>query len=869
MASASAIKAGEAFVRIFLDKDDVDKGLKQLQANLNRFARTAQQVGLSLTAIGGAALFGLSRAVKAANEVELTGRRLDAVFRDGADAAREFARTLATEIGASRFEIEKALTTFKSFFAEIVDSEEQQTAFARRLTTLSRDFAAFQGLTPEDSLQRFISALSGSPEVLDRFGINLKAAAIDANLAERGIDGTTESVSEFQKVISRLEIIERTLGEQGAIGKAREELNKFNGRLTQAKAAVLDFLVAVGRPLLTALKPVLIAFTALVTSLTFLADTFPFLTVAISAAAVSIGALGVTLVALSVGARAASFSMGLLSKAAISAGISLAAPISSIRSIVQVSKILNESILTTTATMVLGGKRVAILGSIVSKLAPIFSRVASVIKLIASPIALVVAGVGAVLGILVLLARRLTQIFGPLGPLFEKIGATFSAFARGAIDLATRAAGAVRAFVREFLGLGPAIDFVAKLFSGYFSLLKEGFDEVREVFSDITDFLGLTNKTKVEIAAEQSAGPSLTPEEIAAQEEDIARRRKEVVERIEDLQIASIRDTTARAIAEIEKRYEREVELAEDSAEVIAALQQAKEQELANLRLKLVEQYYRRLETLDNQIARERASGINNEFERRKREAEISRDIALRAENVTQSEREKIAELFAARIANIDKDRAESVAEFELQLQNEILQAQSSGIESRLLLELDAIKRKYDEERKEAERLGSDLEAVDAARRAREEQAFREDQQRRAEAIAELEQRRADAEEDVQRQIDRLDIDLGAGTEFEKALKRLELDRVEALVDSEADADSINELFDKRERLLRQQDAADRLDSQQGRAFGAFNAQQIAAFGTAAEPLSRQEQIAQDQLEEQRKTNRELRELNQKQGAAA
>lgn len=310
MASASAIKAGEAFVRISLENEGLERGLKITQAKLNRFAVTASKVGLSIGAIGTVGAAGLTKAVSAANQVELTGRRLEAVFRDSSDAARDFAKTLAVEIGESRFALERTLTTFKSFFAEIVEGDDLQIEFSENLTKLSRDFAAFQGLTSEDALQRFISALSGSPEVLDRFGINLKAAAIDADLAARGIEGTTATVSEFQKVLSRIRIIEQTLGSQGAIGKARQELVTFSGAARAAGNAVFDFTVAIGQSLLPVLRPLVATFANVAQGFTQLANAAPVLTVAFAAIVGGGLFLSAALVAAGVAAAGLSFAIG-------------------------------------------------------------------------------------------------------------------------------------------------------------------------------------------------------------------------------------------------------------------------------------------------------------------------------------------------------------------------------------------------------------------------------------------------------------------------------------------------------------------------------------------------------------------------------
>lgn len=870
MPSRSAIKAGEAYVRVFLDKTDTERGLKQLQASLNKFARTTKAVGLSLSAIGGAALFGFSRAVRAANEIELTGRRLNAVFKEGADDAREFAKVLAKEIGASRFEIERSLTTFQAFATGVGFAGKQSTKLAQDLTILSRDFAAFQGLDEGESLQRFISALSGSPEVLDRFGINLKAAAIDAQFAAKGIDETTESASEFQKVLARYDIILKTLQEQGAVGKARQELDKFNGRFQQAKAAALDFLVAVGEPLLAALKPVIIAFTTITKALTLFAETFPLVSVAAGGLAVAVTALGGALLLVSAVAAVLSFTLSGLKKAAKLAGYELDDLRLKAKGLYQTSRILNESLIKTAIATRFGSKGAAKYALVAGKLATGFGYVVAAVKAILSPVGLVIVAVGALLTVLGLLVRRLAQIAGFfIGNLVRPIVDFFKGIVASIKRFASTLAEAFKAGAKSFEPLQNALQTLSDIWKPIVRDFKLGLKEVAEFISPLTDFLGLTGKTKIEIAAEGSTGPQLTPEEAAAEQEELARKRKELTERIRDLEIAGIKDTTARALAEIEERYRREIALAEGNEEQIALLRKAKAQEEFNLRNSLVDAYYKRLQSLDDQIAREEAQSIKNEFARRRQEAELLLDQGLKAAGDIESEKEKQYELYQKRLTNIELDRLRAVSDFEESLDRDIEDAKAAGIKTRLELELDAIKRKYDEEVKEAVRLGTTLEKVAEAKREREERAFRKEEERRRKEQERLDTERLDANEALEREIERLDVDLGEGTDLEKAIEKLELDRLDALLDSKADPEKVNEAFDKRIELLKQQDAARKLDDSRN-VFGTFSAQQLGAqLRGGAVDRNREEELLIKQLFEAERTNRTLEEIRKGQGATA
>lgn len=948
MASAGAIKAGEAYVRMFLDKGDLERQLKVIQGKLNRFASTVTKVGAGFAVIGAAGVTALGKAVSAANQVELTARRLDAVFQDGADSARDFARTLGKEIGDSRFAIEKTLVTFKSFFAEIVKSERQQTELSKRLTRLSRDFAAFQGLTTDDALQRFISALSGSPEVLDRFGINLKAAAINAELAAMGIEGTTATVSEFEKVIARLNIIDRTLGAQGAIGKAREELEKFAGQLRAASAAAFDFLVSVGRALIPVVKPIVGLFTDAVRVVTALADAFPILAVVTGLAFAALLTLGGALIAAGVAITALATLIGIASGAfllyqkavATAAASNTAWTVTVLGMNLQIGRSIplmigskqaligwsGSATVATKASLGLGAALKGILSLIPglaliaigleggpaafaaiaaatlfaalalqkytgaatrsAKINKVLTKVngalaASFVKLGISarifraplrgvlgllgritPAIAIIASLAATLGlILAALARRVGQILG-LGGLITGVTTSLKA-------LFSTALAGVRSLVKQIPGVSKAVNGIGNAISWVVDRTKDGIDELKDIFASARKFLGLGgvvgDNGEPEIESEASA------QEREAREVAVAERRKAIEQELEDLRVEGIRDRTQQELAAINLKYDREVEEAGDASDQILAINRNREQAIANLRNRLVAEFYQRLKALDAQIDRVRAEGIENQYARQRRLAEITLREALSNEKLTNQEKQKQAELFAARIENIEKRAALRRQEFNAGLDETLEQLRIDGIEDRLQQELESIRVRYEAERKEAQKLNADLEKVDQLRRKREEQAFAEEERRRRERQQELLSERADAETNLVDQIARLDIDLGGGSDLQKQLDKIELDRVKAIADSSGGANElklINELFDKQVELAKQQEAAQKVAGTQGRAFGAFESVAVGAFGGAGvKGRSPEQDLLERSLQEQQRQTKALEDIQAGQGA--
>src|SRR5690606_31067061 len=97
---------------------------------------------------------------------------------------------------------------------------EQSRKFSQQLAQLALDFASFNNMSDAEAQQRFISALSGSSEVLDMFGVNIKQAALEQELLQQGVKKAWTEVSEQEKAVARLSIIMRSMTDQGAVGDA-------------------------------------------------------------------------------------------------------------------------------------------------------------------------------------------------------------------------------------------------------------------------------------------------------------------------------------------------------------------------------------------------------------------------------------------------------------------------------------------------------------------------------------------------------------------------------------------------------------------------------------------------------------------------
>ncbi len=265
MAKQKGIRAGRAFVEIFADNNKLIRGLRRARKRLIAFGKNIVNIASRVTAGISAIFVPLSvLTIKAAADAQESLSRFEAVFKNQAEAAKKFADKLAEAVGRSKFDIIDALSTFQSFFVGLGFSNTGALELSKQLQTLALDFASFNNITDDESVGRFISALSGSSEVLDRFGINIKQAAIQQELLRKGIEKSASQITEQEKAMARLGIITRAMGDQGAIGDAIRTAGSFTNQMKRLKGVIRDTSVAIGQALLPIVTPILVKITKIV-----------------------------------------------------------------------------------------------------------------------------------------------------------------------------------------------------------------------------------------------------------------------------------------------------------------------------------------------------------------------------------------------------------------------------------------------------------------------------------------------------------------------------------------------------------------------------------------------------------------------------
>ncbi|WP_254512352.1 hypothetical protein [Anatilimnocola floriformis] len=265
--AASDIRAGRAFVELSV-KNNLPAGMaralngakQQLQAfgaGMQVLGSSVARIGFSIAATFGLVASALAMPIKAAGDLMETVSKFEAVFADQAGATRKWSEEFAAAVGRSKSETLTSLSALQAFFRGLGMGSGKAADLSKELTALSVDFASFHNISDPEALQRFISALSGSGEVLDMFGVNIKEAALNQKMLAMGFPSIQKGATETQKVLARISIIRESMGRQGAIGDAIKTAGSFSNQLKALQGAIKNTAEAFGNDLLPVVTPLI------------------------------------------------------------------------------------------------------------------------------------------------------------------------------------------------------------------------------------------------------------------------------------------------------------------------------------------------------------------------------------------------------------------------------------------------------------------------------------------------------------------------------------------------------------------------------------------------------------------------------------
>lgn len=224
-----------------------DATQKSADAMRSAFDKAA---GLSVIALGTIAAAALSMA-DAASEAEQAAGAVDSVFGASAATIKGYAEDASQAVGLSAQSYNQLASVLGAQLTNMGVAGSELTGQTDGLIGMGADLAAMFGGTTSDAVAALSSLLRGERDPIERYGVSIKQADIDARKAALGLEGLTGEAARNADMQATLAILtEQTASAQGQFSRESDTAAGAQQRMT---AEFENAQVALG----TALLPIL------------------------------------------------------------------------------------------------------------------------------------------------------------------------------------------------------------------------------------------------------------------------------------------------------------------------------------------------------------------------------------------------------------------------------------------------------------------------------------------------------------------------------------------------------------------------------------------------------------------------------------
>lgn len=232
-----------------------------LGAGLLRMAGPLAVASAAAWAIGKTAAF-VGSAVSAAADIEQSTGAVETVFKSSSAQVLATSRSAASSLGLAGSEYQTLATLLGTQLRNGGTASDALAGQTEKLITLGGDLSALFGGTTADAVDALSSALKGERDPIERYGVSLNQASIDAKAAELGFKKVGGSLSQQANQAATLALIlDQTRDAQGAFGREADTLANKQQRLDAMWADASAGIGAVFLPAASGFASVMLAAT--------------------------------------------------------------------------------------------------------------------------------------------------------------------------------------------------------------------------------------------------------------------------------------------------------------------------------------------------------------------------------------------------------------------------------------------------------------------------------------------------------------------------------------------------------------------------------------------------------------------------------
>lgn len=247
-------------IDILADAAGVGRGVADADSKLGRLGGAAKGAGLAIgagLAVGAVAVGAFAASsVRAASDVEQSFGAVESVFGKAAGQVKGYAESAATSVGLAKSEYAGLAAVVGSQLQSMGVEQTASAGKTNELIKMGADLAATFGGSVSDAVGAVGSLLRGERDPIERYGVAIKAADVEARLAATGQDKLTGAALASAQAQATLALLtEATSKAHGAFGRESDTLagqqERLRAQFENVKATVGAGLTPILTQLLT------------------------------------------------------------------------------------------------------------------------------------------------------------------------------------------------------------------------------------------------------------------------------------------------------------------------------------------------------------------------------------------------------------------------------------------------------------------------------------------------------------------------------------------------------------------------------------------------------------------------------------------
>lgn len=235
-------------------KDRIQSMADSAKNGAAKFGEFAQKYKFHASAaLGGIGLIA-KQSMEYASEAEQSYGAVESIFADHAQGIIDNSKRAATEVGVSGREYRELAANMGAMLKNMGMPLDEVADKSENLVGVAADLAATFGGSTKEAVEAVSSLLRGETDPIERYGVSIKQADINARMAADGLDGLTGEAEKQAKAQTLLKLLtEQTASAQGQFAR---ETDTAAHKQQVATAKYNDAKEAIG----TALLPLMAEF---------------------------------------------------------------------------------------------------------------------------------------------------------------------------------------------------------------------------------------------------------------------------------------------------------------------------------------------------------------------------------------------------------------------------------------------------------------------------------------------------------------------------------------------------------------------------------------------------------------------------------